>query len=157
MIADVQAWLNTPASNFGWLLLSNESTNGSSKRFDSQQNPVAGNRPLLAVRYTTSTDVKDEVDAPPAKFELAQNYPNPFNPNTVIGFHLPVRNEVALRIYNLAGELIMQLVNGRYESGLHEVVWEGRNDAGARVASGVYVYKLEAGNWVARKKLLVMK
>ena len=108
-------------------------------------------------------------------YQLEQNYPNPFwsgatsrpagNPSTMISFQLPVDGEVSLVIYNLQGQVVKEVVNGKYESGKHSLVWDGRNESGTRVASGVYVYRLKAGDpsagsgqgFVARKKLVVMK
>ncbi len=91
------------------------------------------------------------------EYELEQNYPNPFNPTTVISFHLPVVSDVRLAIYNLQGRLVRTLVNGEYESGKYEVIWDGKNDVGASVATGLYVYVFRAGEFVAKRKLVLMK
>jgi flagellar hook assembly protein FlgD len=92
-----------------------------------------------------------------ASYELAQNYPNPFNPSTVISFQLPVDSEASLKIYNLNGQLVKLLVAGKLEAGRHKVVWDGKNEAGVPVASGVYVYVLKAGDFTAQRKLVLMK
>jgi len=100
-----------------------------------------------------------------SSYELEQNYPNPFNPSTVISFQLPVVSEVTLEIYNSNGQLVRTLVAGEKPAGRYSVLWDGKNDAGARVASGVYVGVLKAGDpsagsgqgFVARKKLVLMK
>ncbi|MFQ5629655.1 MAG: Calx-beta domain-containing protein [bacterium] len=93
----------------------------------------------------------------PTEFQLSQNYPNPFNPRTVIRFQLPVNSNVALMIYSSSGRLVRKLINREMPAGQHGVVWEAKDDSGARVASGVYVYKLQAGNFTAQRKLLLLK
>ncbi len=91
------------------------------------------------------------------EYVLTQNYPNPFNPSTAISFQLPTASEVSLVIYDLNGQVVKQLASGKFARGKHSLEWEGRNESGARVASGVYVYKLQAGEFVAQKKLVLMK
>lgn len=124
--------------------------------------PIGIGIPPHAVQIKLKTKAKsssvDEKQAGlPKTFALAQNYPNPFNPSTVIGFQLPVRGEVSLAIYDLEGRLVKQAARGNFPAGEHSVVWDGKNDAGARVASGVYVYKFTTGAFVAQKKLVLMK
>ena len=93
----------------------------------------------------------------PTEFELSQNYPNPFNPSTTITFAVPEASEVKLAIYNLRGQLIQTLHSGPIAAGQHSVVWNGNDFRGAKVASGVYVYRLEAKDLVMTKKLVLMK
>ena len=109
---------------------------------------------LQIVEQGTAVDKEEEL---PFTFELDQNYPNPFNPTTVISFQLPVGSDVSLAIYNLAGQLVKQIASGKYASGQHHMVWEATDDRGLRVASGVYLYVLKAGEFIAQKKLVVMK
>ncbi len=90
-------------------------------------------------------------------YQLEQNYPNPFNPSTVISFQLPEGSDVSLAIYNPNGQLVKKLVAGEMAAGRHSFVWDAKDDRGERVASGVYVYVLKAGDYVARKKLVLMK
>lgn len=95
-------------------------------------------------------------------FELLQNYPNPFNAETVIRFQLPVREEsampVSLNIFDPLGRKIRTLVNGHLSTGQeHQARWDGRDDTGNIVASGVYVYTLQAGGAVTSKKLLMIR
>jgi hypothetical protein len=92
-----------------------------------------------------------------ASYELEQNYPNPFNPSTVISFQLPVSSEVTLSIFNTNGQLVKKLVAGEMNAGRHSLVWDATNDRGERVASGVYLYVIKAGEFTARKKLVLMK
>ena len=91
-------------------------------------------------------------------FALHQNYPNPFNPSTTIQFDLVDAGYVSLNIYNSAGQLVRTLVSGDYAPGAHKIVWDARDDSGARVASGLYLYTIKAGQqFAAQKKLLLMK
>jgi hypothetical protein len=94
----------------------------------------------------------------PKSFALLQNYPNPFNPETYISLALPVASPVSLRIYNVAGQLVKTLVDGEEMSaGVHVVRWDGRNNNGEEVASGIYFYKMSAGEFHATKKMVVTK
>jgi len=95
--------------------------------------------------------------SPVSSYELAQNYPNPFNPSTTISFALPEAGEVTLAIYNTNGQLVRTLVSGDFGYGRYEVVWDGKNEHGAQVASGVYLYVIRAGEFMAHRKLVLMK
>ncbi|MCD4693478.1 MAG: beta-galactosidase [Calditrichales bacterium] len=91
-------------------------------------------------------------------FSLFQNYPNPFNPQTTIGYQLPVRNNITIKIYNLLGQEVQTLVNENKNAGNHSVVWDGKDNSGRQVSSGVYYYKLRLDNGICRiKKLLLLK
>ena len=156
MVADVQGWVNNPASNFGWIMLGNEEANRTTKRFDSRENSSATNRPKLTVTYNVSVGIGD--DEPAAlTFELAQNYPNPFNPSTSLRYTIPQNADVRLEIFNVLGQLVKVLVNEPQNAGVKTVVWDGTNALGNRVASGVYLYKLTAGNFVQTRKMILLK
>ena len=90
-------------------------------------------------------------------FELDQNHPNPFNPETLIEYQLNLSSEVNLDIYNLMGQKIKTLVSGKQSTGFHSVKWNGRNDAGIPVTSGVYLYRLKTNDNVQSKKMILMK
>jgi hypothetical protein len=75
-------------------------------------------------------------------YALEQNYPNPFNPSTKISFALPERGVVQLRIFNGTGQLVRTLMNHEMAQGRHELVWDGRNQIGETVATGIYLYRL---------------
>lgn len=96
--------------------------------------------------------IETEVNFMPNEFSLSQNYPNPFNPNTNISFSLPKASNVKITVYNAIGKEISVLVNGNYEAGLHTISWNANN-----ISSGMYFYKMEAGNFTATKKLVLMK
>ncbi|HER43686.1 MAG TPA: T9SS type A sorting domain-containing protein [Candidatus Eisenbacteria bacterium] len=88
---------------------------------------------------------------------LHQNYPNPFNPATTISFDLPRAARVRLCVYNVKGELVSTLIDGRMERGRGEIVWNATDGRGRRVASGVYFYRLTAGDIVRTKKMVLLK
>ncbi|HWR83234.1 MAG TPA: FlgD immunoglobulin-like domain containing protein [Candidatus Deferrimicrobium sp.] len=85
------------------------------------------------------------------------NYPNPFNPSTTISFELPVAGHVRLTIYNSLGQQVRTLVNEKMGAGGHLIEWDGTDDLGSRLASGAYFYRLEAGDVVERKTMLMIK
>jgi hypothetical protein len=95
------------------------------------------------------------VAAPSAALE--QNTPNPFNPMTTIAFSLTAAGRADLRVHDAAGRLVRQLVSGALPEGRHQVVWDGTNDEGVRVGSGIYFYTLRAGDFVAKRKLVLLK
>ncbi len=93
----------------------------------------------------------------PISFSLAQNYPNPFNPSTTIDFTLASESDVRLEIYNLNGQKVIRLINKSMPAGTHSVNWSGKNSNGQSSATGIYFYKLTAGQFVATKKMVLIK
>jgi len=93
----------------------------------------------------------------PDALTLYSNYPNPFNPSTTINFGLSSNSLVKLRIYSSSGQLVATILNGFMSKGYHKVKWNGTNDAGAKVATGIYVYELKAGDKRLLKKMLYTK
>jgi hypothetical protein len=98
------------------------------------------------------TGVEASVLKVPGRFTLGQNYPNPFNPSTTIRYGLPTRSHVTLTVFNTVGQQVSTLLNETEEPGYHDV----RFDASG-LASGVYFYRLMAGDYVATKKLVVLR
>jgi len=90
----------------------------------------------------------------PEEYALDQNYPNPFNPETTIKYQLPEAGKVVLKIYNAIGQEIRTLVNEEKEAGYHDIRWDGMDNKGVRVSSGVYIYRLQVGDFVRVKKML---
>ena len=88
---------------------------------------------------------------------LEQNHPNPFNPETVIKYNLPEDVSVRLVVYNVLGQEVRELVNAAQTAGVYAVRWNGQDDLGRQVSSGLYLYRLEAGANVVMKKMLLMK
>ena len=157
MVADVQDWLDNPANNFGWIVIGDESSSGTAKRFDSRENSTEGDRPQLTVNYTeATTSVSNEILAP-SDFVLHQNYPNPFNPSTTINFRLAKSGLVTLKIFDLSGRGIKSLVEGPRDAGVHTVTWDGTNQSGQRIASGIYVYRLQAGDFSQAAKMMFIQ
>lgn len=93
----------------------------------------------------------------PNEFTLYQNHPNPFNPITIIQFALPESREVEIAVYNLSGQKIAVLASGVMEAGIHQLQWDGKDQQGNPVSSGVYLYQLNAGNQRLVKKMMLIK
>jgi hypothetical protein len=98
-----------------------------------------------------------QVSATPELLVSAQNYPNPFNPTTVIRFQLRESGKVRLKIYDLTAKLVRTLLDGEVQAGEQKILWDGRDQQGETVASGVYFYELVAGRKIERKKMTVVR
>lgn len=116
-----------------------------------QHNKKGVQRFELIISSNISTGISGNQDLP-GSVELNQNYPNPFNPVTVIGYELPVSSEVQLEVYDMLGRRVATLVNNQVEAGWHEIQFDASN-----LASGVYIYRLQAGNQLMTKKLTLIK
>jgi hypothetical protein len=101
---------------------------------------------------STITSVPQSQAALPSSVHLYQNYPNPVNPATTIRFILPQRSHATLTVYNMLGQPVATLANGEVEAGSHEVTFDGSG-----LASGVYFYRLRAGDYVESRKLVLLK
>ncbi len=100
-----------------------------------------------------TTDVSNgQFGSLPLALQLLQNYPNPFNPSTTITYELPASSDVRLSVYDMLGREVSVLVNGMSEAGVHEVKFDGSN-----LASGVYLYRLNAGDFVQTRRLLLLR
>lgn len=112
-------------------------------------------------RYTSAGPVTIEdqyaTAKTPSQIRLSHNYPNPFNPETAIRFKISEPTHVTLTIYDLLGREVRTLVNERRSTGHYSVAWNGRDNAGRTLASGVYMYKLDAGNSTVIKKMVFVK
>jgi hypothetical protein len=121
--------------------------------------------PLLTVRdgsIITAIRERNEDTALPEDFVLGQNFPNPLrasaiNPATVISYGLPRQSEVALTVFNLVGQKVRTLVNGKITAGRHTVSWDGTDEAGRSLASGVYIYRLEAAGSVHHRRMILLQ
>ena len=103
-----------------------------------------------------TTSVEEGSNLPNA-FALNQNYPNPFNPSTSISYELPKPENVRIIVYDLTGRQVRELVNERKQTGSYTVLWDGNNQQGRLVASGLYVYQIRAGGFSQTLKMLFMK
>ena len=108
-----------------------------------------------------ATSVRNDLPTVPQALRLAQNYPNPFNPTTTIHYTVPVSPHgipfVELKIYNLRGQVVRTLVRAFQGAGAYAVTWDGRDDRGQPVTSGVYLYRLKAGNEVQVRRMVLLK
>ena len=114
----------------------------------------------LETRFPRSVTVvreEEDQDTTPQRFTLDQNYPNPFNSGTSIRYALERLGAVKLTVYNLAGQQVATLVRGTREAGAYTVSWDGRDDDGKELASGMYMYRLRAGDGVLTHKLLLLR
>jgi len=114
---------------------------------------ISVNNVISAVTGVAAMTLK----ALPTVYGLNQNFPNPFNPSTTIEYSIPKTSRVELAIYNMAGQKVTTLVNSTQAASFYRVVWNGRNDAGQTVASGLYFYKLSAGNYSKVVKMNLIK
>ena len=101
--------------------------------------------------------VGDDMQITPAKFELAQNFPNPFNPTTDITFSIDRAANVDLSIYNMLGQKVRTLTTGSKVAGTHVLRWDGRDESGSSVSTGIYLYTLTDGSTSITKKMALMK
>lgn len=118
------------------------------------------NATLVTIPVTLVTDPVGSIGHDPTlagKFYLAQNYPNPFNPTTTIRYNLPKSATVSLKIFNALGQEIKTLVEGNQAAGEKTIAWDGKNNAGNPVSSGVYLYVLKSGSEVLSRKMLLLK
>jgi len=111
---------------------------------------------FIPINLDYTTDITNEPGLPD-KFALHQNYPNPFNPFTTIKYDLKHETAVLLRIFNILGEEVRTLVNKEQQAGRYDVIWDGNNNFGKQVSSGVYIYRISAGDFVMTKKLILQK
>jgi len=95
----------------------------------------------------------------PKTYSLSQNSPNPFNPATTISYSLPEGNpvHVSIRIYDLRGRLLRTLVDCVKEAGSYSIFWDGRDEKGRRLSSGIYFYRMKAGDFVQTRKMVILK
>ena len=108
--------------------------------------------PALTIKHSVITPLFVSNPARPSSFVLEQNYPNPFNPSTVISYKLPANASVSLKVYDMLGREVKSLVNERQNAGIYSVTFNASS-----LASGVYLYRIQAGTYSATKKLVVIK
>ena len=110
----------------------------------------------ICYSYLLTSNVADRKQTPQG-FSLSQNYPNPFNPETTIRYHLPGSHRVSLHITDALGQRIRTLVDEEQAAGVHTARWDGKDDSGREVASGMYLYRIVAGEVVITKKLTLVR
>jgi hypothetical protein len=119
-------------------------------------------RSLLNRTYVSLTGhpmfIEDDISAfLPVRYVLEQNYPNPFNPSTAINFTLPKAEEIKVVVYDMLGKAIRTLVQGQVTAGTHTVTWDGQDQNGNKVSTGLYIYRLESKSVTLARKMLLVK
>jgi flagellar hook assembly protein FlgD len=99
----------------------------------------------------------DETWEVPTTTALLGNYPNPFNPSTTFRYGLSEPGQVSLKVYNMLGQLVRTIVHEHQVEGYYEAVWDGRNEVGATVSSGIYLYRMTAGSFVETRRMMLVK
>ncbi len=112
---------------------------------------------VCVVHIDEYSDTEEELPELPTAYALEQNYPNPFNPVTEISYALPEGSSVLLRVFDVSGRQVTTLVDGFQEAGYRSVTWDGRDDRGISVSSGVYFYRLRAGEFEETKKMILLR
>ncbi|MBI2428278.1 MAG: T9SS type A sorting domain-containing protein [Ignavibacteriales bacterium] len=133
------------------MIVGDEVSSQSVKVISSREDVTAANRPKLILKYSIVNRVGNN-PVQPIEFALHQNYPNPFNPATTIRYSIPVSGHVSLKVFDVLGNEIATLVNSVKSAGTFRQEW---NASG--VPSGLYFYRLQAGNLVSTKKMLLVK
>ncbi len=117
-----------------------------------------GSLRMLESDVLTGFKSKDITVITPNDYILKQNYPNPFNPETNIEFFLPIKKKISLIVYNALGQKVKSLISDEvYNHGSHTVTWDATNEAGSKVATGMYVYSLKFGNFYKNMKMMLVK
>ncbi len=113
---------------------------------------------INGLQYGTITSVKSNIKTTaPTDFDLLPNYPNPFNARTIISFNISTEQTVTISIYDLLGRRVSTLLSQKMPSGTHRVSWNGKNDNGEELSSGVYIYQLQSQSGTKQRKMLMVK
>jgi FlgD Ig-like domain len=153
LVADVQFWLGNPASNFGWIVIGNEVTLQSVKKFSSRETLVP---PKLTVHYTVTTDVPAGPGGEAVWF--APPWPAPASGRVNLGYTLPKATRVSLAIHDAMGRIVRRLVPGVDQTaGRHVTVWDGRTDSGMQVSPGVYLASLVVGEDTYQRRIPLLR
>ena len=109
-------------------------------------------------RYViTEVDDNEDGNILPFNFELSQNYPNPFNPATSIEYSIPTKSHVTIEVFNILGQRVRTLVDHEKPAGSYNITWDGNTNSGNPAATGLYVYRFQAGEYVETKKMMLLK
>jgi hypothetical protein len=145
-ILTISTAVSTPAGMYGLVIKGK----ANAKQWDTT---------TVFLRVDEYSDAGDWADNPnaPKSFALFQNQPNPFNPETKISYYLPRACQVSLSIYNVLGRRVKTLFDGHQEAGMQTLLWDGRDDDGEQLSSGIYFYRLQADNFHQTKKMTLVK
>ena len=150
----VQAWIDEDFENYG--LLIKAQTGSKFSKFYSKEHSNSNLHPYLEVDYTPVSISNNLIQGTIINL---QNYPNPFNPSTTISFSISRKDveNAKIEIYNIKGQKVKQLINDQLTAGQHSVIWNGKDDSGKSVGSGLYLYKLKTRDKELTKKMLLLK
>ena len=93
----------------------------------------------------------------PTEYAIHQNYPNPFNPITTLRYELPENGHVNIMIYDMLGKQVKTLINQTQDAGYRSIIWDATNDYGKPVSAGIYLYQIQAGEYISTKKMVLLK
>lgn len=141
--------LSDAAGNFSWMGIPT-GPNITATVTDAVGNTSEFSQPYLTDIYDVKTKNK------PAKFALHQNYPNPFNPQTQIDYELPEAAKTEIKIFNISGQKIKTIIDYFQSAGFHSVTWDGFDEQGCNVTSGIYIYQIQAGEFIKSRKMVMI-
>jgi hypothetical protein len=121
------------------------------------RNVMVKDYPIIFRIASTPVGILTEGLKDPAIYKLGNNYPNPFNPTTSIVFQVPIRSAVSIKIFNLLGQKIRNLVEKDFEAGVHKIEWNGLDNMGKTVSTGMYLIHMKSNNYVKTKKCLILR
>jgi hypothetical protein len=159
---DGETWFeiatNVPGNSYGWAVPADTLTEDARVRVFIYDDQGLLGFDTSAETFTIAAQVTGVTpNARPKTYALGQNAPNPFNPRTTISFDLPRDENVKIAIYDVKGRLVKTLLSEPMTWGRHEVVWDGDDNRGNRVATGVYYYRIAAGSFTATKSMVLVK
>ncbi len=129
--------------------------------YDAGQRQMIARTPITGLfTLTRKGDIPELEDTTlriPVTYALYQNFPNPFNPSTIIRYDLPRQSHVTIRVFDILGQVVATLVDNEMDAGVHSVEWNGRDQKGNRVSSGIYFYRIEAGDFTKTMKMMLAK
>ena len=143
---------NSTNAYHSYTYLNNPSSGSPSWYYITSSNTAVAIYLIRAYVTTGLTGVSKEIELTPKDFSLSQNYPNPFNPSTIINFTLPKESNVRIKIFNQLGQVVKELADQNYSAGEHEINFNAGN-----LSSGVYYYRIDAGNYSSTKKMVLLK
>jgi hypothetical protein len=112
---------------------------------------------ILGRLFESSVGVEEEKPFPISQFRLFQNRPNPFMGSTNISFNLPISDFISLKVYDISGRLVRVIEEGKKKAGFYAIKWDGKDEKGKTLSSGIYFYRLVAGNNIRTRKMILLK
>ena len=119
--------------------------------------PELGNSHFTVTISYSEMGTDNEEGIMPIQYALHQNYPNPFNPITTLRYDIPENSHVTITIYNMLGRQVKTLINQTQDAGYKSVIWDATNDYGKPVSAGIYLYQIQAGEYISTKKMVLLK